>query len=388
MARLPRFAVLAIALGMYLPTAVSITAQRAAPAANAPLSPRRRTSSASRPATTTSSPATRQIVEYFREARRRLRPHRRRGDRQERREGRPMIARDHLERGQHQEPRALPGDRPAAGARRAAWTRPRPARSRRKARPSSGSTAACTRPRSPTRSTRRSWRGGWSPSESDEAKRVRDNAILLLMPLDEPRRPRHRPRLVHEEPRHALRDDDAAGAVPPLHRPRQQPRLDDVHAGRDAGGGAAALHGVVPADRLQPPPVGPVPQPHLGTADEGPGEPQPRSAGREHRSTRSARRCASASTRRRSPATAAAHALRHLVERQHARRPRLPQHGRLPHRDVALPAWRRRTATRPRRFPRRSASAHKNLPAKIPSVELHEPVAGRLLAAPQAASST
>ena len=52
----------------------------------------------------------------------------------------------------------------------------------------------------------------------------------------------------------------AAGAVSPLHRPRQQPRLDDVHAGRDEGGGAPALPRVVPADRLQPPPARPVPR--------------------------------------------------------------------------------------------------------------------------------
>ena len=65
---------------------------------------------------------------------------------------------------------------------------------------------------------------------------------------------------------------------------------------------------------------------------------------------------AQALRRRREAGLQLAHALRHLVERQHARRPRLSQHGGLPHRDVALSAWRRRIATRPRRFPRRSAS--------------------------------
>ena len=76
-------------------------------------------------------------------------------------EGAADDRRGHLQRSQPEKPRALPGDRATlAFARGVERTRSAGAGEGRQSR-SSGSTAACTPPKSPARSTRRSWRGGW-----------------------------------------------------------------------------------------------------------------------------------------------------------------------------------------------------------------------------------
>ena len=51
--------------------------------------------------------------------------------------------------------------------------------------------------------------------------------------------------------------DRPAAALPEVHRPRQQPRLLRQHAGRDEEHEPRHVPRVVPADRLQPPPVRP-----------------------------------------------------------------------------------------------------------------------------------
>ena len=59
----------------------------------------------------------------------------------------------------------------------------------------------------------------------------------------QPRRHRHRGRLVPPAARHAVRGHGAARALPPVRRPRQQPRLVHVHAAGDAPDGRAASTG-------------------------------------------------------------------------------------------------------------------------------------------------
>ena len=97
---------------------------------------------------------------------------------------------------------------------------------------------------------------------------------------------------------------------------------------------------VVSADRLQPAPDGAVPRTHLRAAVRRPDEPEHPAAGdARHRERRRRHHLAPrgrGQNRRHQPDQ-----LRHLVERRHAHRSLLPQHGRHPHRDGACGATRR-----------------------------------------------
>ncbi len=154
--------------------------------------------------------------------------------------------------------------------------------------------------------------------------------------VDESRRPRHRPRLVSEEPRHAVRDDEPARAS--ITTTSATTTIATGRCSRRSRRRAVARQLYFewfPQIVYNHHQSGPVPEPHLGTADEGPGESQSRSAGGEHHQP-DRRSDAEALRRGREARLQQPHAVRHLVERQHARRPRLSQHGRLPHRDIAL----------------------------------------------------
>ncbi len=70
------------------------------------------------------------------------------------------------------------------------------------------------------------------------------------------RRPRHRRELAAEDGEHAVRRGAGAGALPPLRRPRQQPRLVHVHAGGDAQHDRRRLQEVAPAGALRRAPDG------------------------------------------------------------------------------------------------------------------------------------
>ena len=75
-------------------------------------------------------------------------------------------------------------------------------------------------------------------------------------PLGQPRRHRHRRRLVQDARRQALEGHGAARALSSLRGPRQQPRLVHAQPARDARRHASLLEGVVPADRLRRAPAG------------------------------------------------------------------------------------------------------------------------------------
>ncbi len=79
----------------------------------------------------------------------------------------------------------------------------------------------------------------------DEAAPRRGGAAAAA--VDQPRRAGDGDRVVPEEPRHALRGRAHAVALPPLRRPRQQPRLVHADAEGDAGRHARGLPRVVPA---------------------------------------------------------------------------------------------------------------------------------------------
>ena len=66
--------------------------------------------------------------------------------------------------------------------------------------------------------------------------------VLLVLPVAQPRRDRPRGRVVPPAARDAVRGNAAAGALPPLRRPRQQPRLVHVHAAGDAAHASRHLY--------------------------------------------------------------------------------------------------------------------------------------------------
>ena len=180
---------------------------------------------------------------------------------------------------------------------------------------------------------------------------------------------------------------EPAAALPEVHRPRQQPRLLRLDAGRDREHQPRALPRVVPADSLQPPP-------------ERPG--RARSSGR--------RRCATPTTTTsircsilglQALGTAHAHAaggrgqarrddgvgrrVRRLVERRHPQHRQLPQHHRDPDRDDRQPDADADSArARSGRFPNRDLP----LPDRAAGVAL--PAVDRLLdvVQPRGASTT
>ena len=74
--------------------------------------------------------------------------------------------------------------------------------------------------------------------------------------VPQPRRHRHRGRLVPAAARHAVRGHGAARALPPVRRPRQQPRLVHVHAAGDAADRRRPVPALAPADRARRAPDG------------------------------------------------------------------------------------------------------------------------------------
>ena len=110
-------------------------------------------------------------------------------------------------------------------------------------------------------------------------RRIRDEVMLVQVPVMNPDGLDRVVSWYRAQPGNALRGRADGRAVPQVRRPRQQPRLVHVpHAGVEERG-AAALRGVVPADRLQPPPDGAVPRAHLRAALRRPDEPQHPAAG-------------------------------------------------------------------------------------------------------------
>ena len=92
------------------------------------------------------------------------------------------------------------------------------------------SPAASTRPKSAPRRWRSSWCTAWPPTTRRRSKKILDNVDLPAGPEPEPRRPDHGDRLVQQEPRHAVRSSPMPVPLPPVRRPRQQPRHVHVHA--------------------------------------------------------------------------------------------------------------------------------------------------------------
>ena len=88
-------------------------------------------------------------------------------------------------------------------------------------------------------------RAGHRRGRRDEAAPRRGGAPAPA--LDQPRRADHGDGVVPEEPRHALRGRPDAVALPPLRRPRQQPRLVHAHPEGDAGRLPRRLPRVAPA---------------------------------------------------------------------------------------------------------------------------------------------
>ncbi len=76
-------------------------------------------------------------------------------------------------------------------------------------------------------------------------------------PLAQPRWHPARDRVVSPAARHALRGHLSPGAVSPLRRARQQPRLVHVHPGRDAADGRASAPPLASADHARRSPDGP-----------------------------------------------------------------------------------------------------------------------------------
>ena len=199
------------------------------------------------------------------------------GDRQDRRRP-PAADGDRHLAGESQEPGALQGHLAPAGARRRPDRRRRRARSRRKARRSSGSTAACTRPKCSARSSSARWSTRWSAapttrrcgssttSSSSSCTRIR--TATISSPTGTCGTPDPQQRTL-ERP---------AAALPEVHRPRQQPRLLRLDAGRDREHEPRALPRVVPADPLQPPPERPGRHGRLVAAAARSVQLQPRSA--------------------------------------------------------------------------------------------------------------
>ena len=88
------------------------------------------------------------------------------------------------------------------------------------------------------------------------ARLMLDAVVLLVLPSHNPDGTDIVARLVPPAARHALRGHGAARALPPLRRPRQQPRLVHVHAGGDPAHGRPPLPALAPADRARRAPDG------------------------------------------------------------------------------------------------------------------------------------
>ena len=110
-----------------------------------------------------------------------------------------------------------------------------------------------------------------------EAKAILANTIIILVPSQNP----DGVDIVGDYYRSTLGTPKegrrSAGAVPQVRRPRRQPRLVRVHAGRDALHGRLALHAVGSADRQRHPPAGIGRGPHLHSAVHGSGRAEHRS---------------------------------------------------------------------------------------------------------------
>ena len=128
------------------------------------------------------------------------------------------------------------------------------------------------------------WAHALATAQDAETKRRLDEVVLLLLPVDQPRRPDHGDRVVPQEPRHEVRGRPDAVALPPLRRPRQQPRLVHAHAEGDAGRLPRRLPRVAPAGVARRAPDGLDRAPHVHAALRGAGRPRhppPRLARRE-----------------------------------------------------------------------------------------------------------
>ena len=178
------------------------------------------------------------------------------GDRQD---GRRAAAPDgdrHLA-GQPQESRAVHATSRAGSRSPRASPTSRRARSRRKAKRSSGSTAGCTRPKRSARSSSAEMVYQMVSRTDAETLRFLDECIVLFVHAN-PGRQRPRRGLVHAQPRSAeAQRGRPAAALSEVHRPRQQPRLLRVDAGRDREHQPRALPRVAAADSLQPSPERP-----------------------------------------------------------------------------------------------------------------------------------
>ena len=80
-------------------------------------------------------------------------------------------------------------------------------------------------------------------ARGEEDSRQRD---LRARAEPEPRRPDHGHRLVQQERRHAVREQPDPVSLPPVRRPRQQPRHVHVHAEGEPAHGEAAVARLVP----------------------------------------------------------------------------------------------------------------------------------------------
>ena len=193
--------------------------------------------------------------------------------------------------------------------------------------------------------------------------------------VDQPRRAGDGDRVVPEEPRHALRGRAHAVALPPLRRPRQQPRLVHADAEGDAGRHARGLPRVAAAGLARRAPDGADRAAHLRAALRRAGRPRHPPAGVARRQP----------DRREHgvPARAAEEERRHLRLRvrrllagRHQEHGVVEEHLRAAHRG-GLGAARDARAHRAER-----ALGRRQGPRRVRHAdELPEPVAGRQLAA-------
>ena len=110
------------------------------------------------------------------------------------------------------------------------------------------------------------------PGRGDEAPPRRGGAPAAA--LDQPRRPGDGDRVVPQEPRDAVRGWPDAVALPPLRRPRRQPRLVHAHPEGDAGRLPRRLPRVAPAGVARRAPDGRDRAPHVRPALRGAGRPR------------------------------------------------------------------------------------------------------------------
>ena len=138
----------------------------------------------------------------------------------------------------------------------------------------------------------------------DEAPPRRGGAPAAA--LDQPRRPGDGDRVVPQEPRHAVRGRADAVALPPLRRPRQQPRLVHAHPEGDAGRLPRRLPRVAPAGVARRAPDGRDRAAHVRPALRGPGGPRHPPARLARREPHRRERWPCGSSRRGRPASSTA----------------------------------------------------------------------------------